>query len=232
MARLVSGSALGRYVRLCGQRNGLCKLLPGRKYASRGVQILRLLCMYGQSNPPPRSHSESFRSSSRRKPNITGSRWRFSTASCPKLRRTKVSEPSAIPAITSARPFLCVKRSPCVSLDVRKLTNWAGDGAAICPAARKLRWRSPDCRTLHIAEAWAEKPSFGKPLGEHLNISGREIAFPIEACVTVLLECGMQEEVDRNRRHASACASAQSRCRLSVAQRNAIPVPRHLPTRE
>lgn len=46
-----------------------------------------------------------------------------------------------------------------------------------------------------IAEAWVEKPSFGKSLEEHLNISGREIAFPIEACVTMLLECGMQEEV-------------------------------------
>nr|XP_018868874.2 rho GTPase-activating protein 44 isoform X2 [Gorilla gorilla gorilla] len=43
-------------------------------------------------------------------------------------------------------------------------------------------------------EAWVEKPSFGKPLEEHLTISGREIAFPIEACVTMLLECGMQEE--------------------------------------
>ncbi|KAF4012396.1 hypothetical protein G4228_004245, partial [Cervus hanglu yarkandensis] len=43
-------------------------------------------------------------------------------------------------------------------------------------------------------EAWVEKPSFGKPLEEHLSISGREIAFPIEACVTMLLECGMQEE--------------------------------------
>ncbi|XP_062294205.1 rho GTPase-activating protein 44 isoform X2 [Scomber scombrus] len=43
-------------------------------------------------------------------------------------------------------------------------------------------------------EAWVEKPSFGKSLEEHLNISGREIAFPIEACVTMLLECGMQEE--------------------------------------
>ncbi|XP_060700223.1 rho GTPase-activating protein 44-like isoform X3 [Hemiscyllium ocellatum] len=43
-------------------------------------------------------------------------------------------------------------------------------------------------------EAWIEKPSFGKPLEEHLTISGREIAFPIEACVTMLLECGMQEE--------------------------------------
>lgn len=41
-----------------------------------------------------------------------------------------------------------------------------------------------------------EKPSFGKSLEEHLNISGREIAFPIEACVTMLLECGMQEEVN------------------------------------
>uniref|UniRef100_K7FC58 Rho GTPase activating protein 44 n=1 Tax=Pelodiscus sinensis TaxID=13735 RepID=K7FC58_PELSI len=44
------------------------------------------------------------------------------------------------------------------------------------------------------AEAWIEKPSFGKPLEEHLAASGREIAFPIEACVTMLLECGMQEE--------------------------------------
>ncbi|KAF7667672.1 hypothetical protein LDENG_00054110 [Lucifuga dentata] len=43
-------------------------------------------------------------------------------------------------------------------------------------------------------EAWVEKPSFGKSLEEHLNISGREIAFPIEACVTMLLECGMEEE--------------------------------------
>ncbi|XP_053528667.1 rho GTPase-activating protein 44 isoform X3 [Artibeus jamaicensis] len=43
-------------------------------------------------------------------------------------------------------------------------------------------------------EAWVEKPSFGKPLEEHLTISSREIAFPIEACVTMLLECGMQEE--------------------------------------
>uniref|UniRef100_A0A8C4HVK6 Rho GTPase activating protein 44a n=1 Tax=Dicentrarchus labrax TaxID=13489 RepID=A0A8C4HVK6_DICLA len=47
---------------------------------------------------------------------------------------------------------------------------------------------------LCVAEAWVEKPSFGKSLEEHLNISGREIAFPIEACVTMLLECGMQEE--------------------------------------
>ena len=49
-----------------------------------------------------------------------------------------------------------------------------------------------------VAEAWVEKPSFGKSLEEHLNISGREIAFPIEACVTMLLECGMQEEVEGN----------------------------------
>ncbi|TFK04503.1 GAS2-like protein 3 [Platysternon megacephalum] len=43
-------------------------------------------------------------------------------------------------------------------------------------------------------EAWIEKPSFGKSLEEHLAVSGREIAFPIEACITMLLECGMQEE--------------------------------------
>ncbi|KAI4900937.1 hypothetical protein NFI96_015563, partial [Prochilodus magdalenae] len=43
-------------------------------------------------------------------------------------------------------------------------------------------------------ELWVEKPCFGKPLEEHLSLSGREIAFPIEACVTMLLECGLQEE--------------------------------------
>ncbi|KAM9837105.1 rho GTPase-activating protein 44-like [Aulostomus maculatus] len=43
-------------------------------------------------------------------------------------------------------------------------------------------------------ESWAEKPCYGKPLEEHLALSGRDIAFPIEACVTMLLECGMQEE--------------------------------------
>uniref|UniRef100_A0A8C6LTK4 Rho GTPase activating protein 44 n=1 Tax=Nothobranchius furzeri TaxID=105023 RepID=A0A8C6LTK4_NOTFU len=43
-------------------------------------------------------------------------------------------------------------------------------------------------------ESWVEKPCYGKPLEEHLALSERDIAFPIEACVTMLLECGMQEE--------------------------------------
>uniref|UniRef100_A0A8C7DJP2 Rho GTPase-activating protein 44 n=1 Tax=Oncorhynchus kisutch TaxID=8019 RepID=A0A8C7DJP2_ONCKI len=43
-------------------------------------------------------------------------------------------------------------------------------------------------------ETWVEKPCYGKPLEEHLALSGRDIAFPVEACVTMLLECGMQEE--------------------------------------
>nr|XP_046224863.1 rho GTPase-activating protein 44-like isoform X5 [Oncorhynchus gorbuscha] len=43
-------------------------------------------------------------------------------------------------------------------------------------------------------ETWVEKPCYGKPLEEHLALSGRDIAFPIEACVTMLLDCGMQEE--------------------------------------
>ncbi|XP_056626875.1 rho GTPase-activating protein 44 isoform X1 [Triplophysa dalaica] len=43
-------------------------------------------------------------------------------------------------------------------------------------------------------ESWVEKPCYGKPLEEHLSLSGREIAFPIEACVTMLLDCGLQEE--------------------------------------
>lgn len=53
-----------------------------------------------------------------------------------------------------------------------------------------------------------EKPSFGKPLEEHLVISGREIAFPVEACVTMLLECGMQEEVGLERPPARPGPSA------------------------
>ncbi|XP_072523814.1 rho GTPase-activating protein 44-like isoform X2 [Salminus brasiliensis] len=43
-------------------------------------------------------------------------------------------------------------------------------------------------------ELWVEKPCFGKPLEEHLRLTGRDIAFPIEACVTMLLDCGLQEE--------------------------------------
>lgn len=51
------------------------------------------------------------------------------------------------------------------------------------------------CVYVCVAETWVEKPCYGKPLEEHLALSGRDIAFPIEACVTMLLECGMQEEV-------------------------------------
>ncbi|XP_016341078.1 rho GTPase-activating protein 44-like [Sinocyclocheilus anshuiensis] len=43
-------------------------------------------------------------------------------------------------------------------------------------------------------ESWVEKPCYGKLLEEHLTLSGREIAFPIEACVTMLLDYGLQEE--------------------------------------
>ncbi|XP_048473332.1 SH3 domain-binding protein 1-like [Rhincodon typus] len=39
------------------------------------------------------------------------------------------------------------------------------------------------------------KPAFGQPLEEHLKTCGREIALPIEACVMMLLEKGMKEEV-------------------------------------
>uniref|UniRef100_A0AAR2JQ16 Rho GTPase activating protein 44 n=1 Tax=Pygocentrus nattereri TaxID=42514 RepID=A0AAR2JQ16_PYGNA len=41
---------------------------------------------------------------------------------------------------------------------------------------------------------WVEKPCFGKPLEDHLSLTSRDIAFPIEACVTMLLDCGLQEE--------------------------------------
>lgn len=58
------------------------------------------------------------------------------------------------------------------------------------------------CVFACFTETWVEKPCYGKPLEEHLALSGRDIAFPIEACVTMLLECGMQEEVNTRRFHA------------------------------
>lgn len=48
-------------------------------------------------------------------------------------------------------------------------------------------------------DSWTEKPAFGTGLDEHLKRSGREVALPIEACVMMLLETGMKEEVRRLR---------------------------------
>lgn len=67
-----------------------------------------------------------------------------------------------------------------------------------------------------FTETWVEKPCYGKPLEEHLALSGRDIAFPIEACVTMLLECGMQEEVNKpvafhttHKKHIYGCEMLQ-----------------------
>jgi hypothetical protein len=38
------------------------------------------------------------------------------------------------------------------------------------------------------------KPVYGYPLEEHLRITQRKVAFPIELCVCALLELGMEEE--------------------------------------
>ncbi|XP_058624540.1 rho GTPase-activating protein 17b isoform X3 [Onychostoma macrolepis] len=43
-------------------------------------------------------------------------------------------------------------------------------------------------------DKWTEKPAFGTALEEHLKRTSREIALPMEACVMMLLETGMQEE--------------------------------------
>lgn len=59
-----------------------------------------------------------------------------------------------------------------------------------------------------------EKPCYGKPLEEHLALSGRDIAFPIEACVTMLLECGMQEEVRANKCITSARVTNKAEIRV------------------
>ncbi|XP_032831935.1 rho GTPase-activating protein 44-like isoform X4 [Petromyzon marinus] len=38
------------------------------------------------------------------------------------------------------------------------------------------------------------RPCYGQPLEEHLQLSRRDIAFPIEACVVALMDTGLQEE--------------------------------------
>ncbi|XP_016394324.1 rho GTPase-activating protein 17b isoform X3 [Sinocyclocheilus rhinocerous] len=43
-------------------------------------------------------------------------------------------------------------------------------------------------------DKWTEKPAFGTALEEHLKRTSREIALPLEACIMMLLETGMQEE--------------------------------------
>lgn len=50
-------------------------------------------------------------------------------------------------------------------------------------------------RVQLFSDSWTEKPAFGTALDEHLKRSGREIALPVEACVMMLLETGMKEEV-------------------------------------
>lgn len=49
--------------------------------------------------------------------------------------------------------------------------------------------------TRLLSDSWLEKPAFGTALEEHLKRSNRDIALPIEACVMMLLETGMKEEV-------------------------------------
>lgn len=58
---------------------------------------------------------------------------------------------------------------------------------------------SAQCFDTFQLDKWTEKPAFGTPLEEHLKRSGREIAVPIEACVMMLLETGMREEVGKHR---------------------------------
>ncbi|KAA0706019.1 Rho GTPase-activating protein 17 [Triplophysa tibetana] len=45
-----------------------------------------------------------------------------------------------------------------------------------------------------LQDKWTEMPAFGTALEEHLKRSNREIALPMEACIMMLLETGMQEE--------------------------------------
>ena len=47
---------------------------------------------------------------------------------------------------------------------------------------------------LGLAGDSASKPVYGYPLAEHLRVTQRKIAFPIELCVCALLQFGMDEE--------------------------------------
>lgn len=67
--------------------------------------------------------------------------------------------------------------------------------------------------TLQL-DKWTEKPAFGTPLEEHLKRSGREIAVPIEACVMMLLETGMREEVGLTTSHAMKDGEKKSSVKL------------------
>lgn len=45
-----------------------------------------------------------------------------------------------------------------------------------------------------FADDSSVKPVFGYPLEEHLRVTGRTIAFPIELCVCTLHELALNEE--------------------------------------
>jgi len=47
---------------------------------------------------------------------------------------------------------------------------------------------------LGLAGDSASKPVYGYPLAEHLRVTQRKVAFPIEFCVCALLRFGMEEE--------------------------------------
>lgn len=50
-----------------------------------------------------------------------------------------------------------------------------------------------DCQFL-ITDDSSVKPVFGYPLEEHLRVTGRTIAFPVELCVCTLHELALNEE--------------------------------------
>lgn len=56
----------------------------------------------------------------------------------------------------------------------------------------------PSAVSFSGSDSWTEKPAFGTALDDHLKRSGREIAVPMEACVMMLLETGMKEEVSHS----------------------------------
>lgn len=53
------------------------------------------------------------------------------------------------------------------------------------------------CLSYHfflISDQHSTKPVYGCPLEEHLQATGREIAFVIETCVSILYHEGLEEE--------------------------------------
>lgn len=81
----------------------------------------------------------------------------------------------------------------CICVSSRLSSGYVQDSLTHDEMSARIKTLCPDW--LLFPDSWMEKPAFGTALEEHLKRSNREIALPLEACVMMLLETGMKEEV-------------------------------------